>query len=882
MKHLLCVSAIAIACFASAGSLLLAIGPPAAVHVNNPQAQGARGPGAGGRPPARFRSHKSGRRVPAFRWVRARRHPRSPQPPSAAQGPIVTAFGPEIFERERGRPERQRRTFSVSQTLKPPYVARIQSGDEDGLRKVTTAWVWINGRVAASPFDFIGNRRSFERHVELRSGENVVEVMLSGASRAQLQLQVTGHLAPDDLIEAATFAVDASGGLLVLPGIASVQIPAGTLSSADVEVSAVDSPYMKHLAGELDPSVSLLDHPAIRVKSSKSPQARMELEVDVPTLDPQQMEGRELTFLVLGQSAGAHGESIDELDRIGAFPCGADKACAVLSPDWFLPVNPADPEDPVIQVALATVPAAAPSSFYVWKLSNVAPASATAAELGDIEFRASLSLETNIVFQSPLDPGFTPYAPCPHSLPFNLCAVSGFYRTDMVPIGHEALDLRTQEDEEDAAGERHVFPLMAGRIGASGCIEPNEAGCRIRMQHDADFGAMAWAGAPGLSTAYFHLKDPQKGGILPPEGLPFAWPADEAMALSGMTGLNKNAPGVGPHLHVETWLDGYRIDTEPLLTGQLERFLQPRPSAPFVLPFIGLYVTSSQGEAKRSIAFIGNDSLQIDYTGVLAQSDVASLCPLAGDCSLVVTLQLVAERLGGHRNLATWTVDIVNQSPVINALAATPSTIEPSGQSTVSVVAAHPANEPLAYAWSTSCGTLSAIDGPEDKVFVAPATPGVCRVTVTVSDPSGDSDTQSVDVVVEQPASATIVHLDARLVGNYVSGSTVVVSLPAGTYTITPIGIAEGGQWDSWSAWPGNVCSDCRFQSSFELTVPALGISGLNFWDGVFYDTASQALAHRRVATFTLTQTADVQLSLNDCCLSDNRGGQSLAIVRAP
>lgn len=130
-------------------------------------------------------------------------------------------------------------------------------------------------------------------------------------------------------------------------------------------------------------------------------------------------------------------------------------------------------------------------------------------------------------------------------------------------------------------------------------------------------------------------------------------------------------------------------------------------------------------------------------------------------------------------------------------------------------------------------------------------------------------------------AADTIINLDAHVVANYGSPSAVVVSLAPGTYTVQPIGIAQGGLWDAWSAFPSNSCwapGFCGFQSSYELTIPSLGLVGDNRWDGYFYDTALEALSHAVPSTFTLTATANVQFSINDQDLGDNRGGMSLRI----
>ena len=135
-------------------------------------------------------------------------------------------------------------------------------------------------------------------------------------------------------------------------------------------------------------------------------------------------------------------------------------------------------------------------------------------------------------------------------------------------------------------------------------------------------------------------------------------------------------------------------------------------------------------------------------------------------------------------------------------------------------------------------------------------------------------------------AEAAPIDMDATIVGNWVSATAITVHLGPGTYQVTPIGLADGGLWGAWSAWPSNTpCPQpgvCGFQSSYELTIPSLTMFGVPFWDGNYYPTALEALGHGVTAGFTLTVTDDIKLSLNDCCLSDNRGGMSLLLTQVP
>jgi len=137
---------------------------------------------------------------------------------------------------------------------------------------------------------------------------------------------------------------------------------------------------------------------------------------------------------------------------------------------------------------------------------------------------------------------------------------------------------------------------------------------------------------------------------------------------------------------------------------------------------------------------------------------------------------------------------------------------------------------------------------------------------------------------VERAEASTILNLNANLVGSATGPDEVLLLLGPGTYLVHQIGIADGGLWDGWSAWPSNSCPDCRFQSSYEIAILSHGTGFNHYWDGHFYDTALEALSHRIDATFTLTAAEEVHFGLNDCpgCLGDNRGGMSLLITDVP
>jgi len=104
-----------------------------------------------------------------------------------------------------------------------------------------------------------------------------------------------------------------------------------------------------------------------------------------------------------------------------------------------------------------------------------------------------------------------------------------------------------------------------------------------------------------------------------------------------------------------------------------------------------------------------------------------------------------------------------NQPPVIESLVADPPTVEPGGQSRISVSAYDPDGDPLSYTWSATGGRLSSTTGPRDKTWTAPNTPGTYQVTVSVADnkPGHSPVSRSVDLTAVARLTITTVSLPA-------------------------------------------------------------------------------------------------------------------------
>lgn len=120
----------------------------------------------------------------------------------------------------------------------------------------------------------------------------------------------------------------------------------------------------------------------------------------------------------------------------------------------------------------------------------------------------------------------------------------------------------------------------------------------------------------------------------------------------------------------------------------------------------------------------------------------------------------------------------------------------------------------------------------------------------------------------------------------------VSVFFDAGTYDVTPVGIADGGAYNSWNAWyawfPTAVGCDgdganCTYGwlNYYHIYSPEFGEIFTS--DGIIrYENSLLALEHAVSTSFTLTSAAYVDFYIRDGVngdlASDNAGGMSLRI----
>ena len=128
----------------------------------------------------------------------------------------------------------------------------------------------------------------------------------------------------------------------------------------------------------------------------------------------------------------------------------------------------------------------------------------------------------------------------------------------------------------------------------------------------------------------------------------------------------------------------------------------------------------------------------------------------------------------------------------------------------------------------------------------------------------------------------TIAKVDAAIVDiNAITNSesnSVILSLAPGTYVVNPIGIADGGLYNSWNAWEGgsNPPSHAGWLNNYSLS--STEFNTYTVTDNTIYSTDLLALDNALSTSFTLSAAADVNFFIIDSPYFDNLGGMSLDV----
>lgn len=173
-------------------------------------------------------------------------------------------------------------------------------------------------------------------------------------------------------------------------------------------------------------------------------------------------------------------------------------------------------------------------------------------------------------------------------------------------------------------------------------------------------------------------------------------------------------------------------------------------------------------------------------------------------------------------------------------------------------------------------------------------------------------------------AEALLIDIDATL--HEATISPLLVFLPAGTYSVTPVGIAGGGAFDAWNPWGNTTCiqpSGCAmtiptiftgWRNAYDVISDAItavsvngsplspvgaepgGIAQLqDYWvasgsetdryhvdDTTVYPTPPDALAGAESSLFTVSADGLVGFAIRNGEPGDNLGGMSLEITLVP
>lgn len=133
----------------------------------------------------------------------------------------------------------------------------------------------------------------------------------------------------------------------------------------------------------------------------------------------------------------------------------------------------------------------------------------------------------------------------------------------------------------------------------------------------------------------------------------------------------------------------------------------------------------------------------------------------------------------------------------------------------------------------------------------------------------------------------------------------VTLSLEKGFYSLTRIGIEDGGTFNAWSPWGDTNCTNpegCEATKpttfkgwtnryhviSAEIASATINgdpttiddtLPGYFVDDGMVYPTDLDALAKASTSVFFLKASADVEFAISDSTVEDNRGGLSFLLV---
>ena len=196
-----------------------------------------------------------------------------------------------------------------------------------------------------------------------------------------------------------------------------------------------------------------------------------------------------------------------------------------------------------------------------------------------------------------------------------------------------------------------------------------------------------------------------------------------------------------------------------------------------------------------------------------------------------------------------------------------------------------PYGDSLTYRWRE--GSTILLDwqpvGPQGQAIlnlgsISPLTIGKHTLTLEVSD-GARALTATDDTIIFIRGNACtpfIVDIDAHANGPY---NPLVVSLTAGTYSVTPIGIAAGGAYNAWNGWGVVALPDKGWMNKYWINSTQWSTHQCPSTN-LIYATDLEAFSNAISTSFTLAADGEVIFYFSDPYLTDDIGGMSLLVTR--
>jgi hypothetical protein len=250
---------------------------------------------------------------------------------------------------------------------------------------------------------------------------------------------------------------------------------------------------------------------------------------------------------------------------------------------------------------------------------------------------------------------------------------------------------------------------------------------------------------------------------------------------------------------------------------------------------ITLYCTATDRET--------NDLTYLWETGGVIVGSGSSIAVISPASPSTVTYKCTVTDGGGLQvsdSVAVRVVEAINYPPEILSLTASDRYMELGGKDTVHCRATDPNGDPLVFKWTADAGAIEGMDST--AVYFAPGTEGIYYITCVVKDPSGDSVSKDLSVLVKDPAN----HQTGNLVASYeFAGNLLDQSSYANNGTPLNIDYADDMH--------GNPSQAVSFPLSTSM-ITVTNTEALNFRDGLsftgwiyvnsFFDRESYIISH--------------------------------------